>query len=371
MQATLKRPTLAVAIAIAVAIAVAFAAHFAHAQPAAMAPGKLLDAAPVIKSLDGNRDGCVSHAEWQKGGAPESAYQMLKDDKGCVTLARMNSEAPPPGIDTNGDGKVTLAELKAFNKKMSAQMEKDAQAAAKIDVAREALAIQNLMSRRAFYHSVGQNERELTLWAKKQPIRWAQNQGCWVGMASLKVYYDDVNRQMQAAGRAKLAKLNPAIKDVPENRFIGNTILHTLNTPIIEIASDGQSAKGMWYTPGVILTTNDGKTPEGLWIWERYGVDFVKEDGKWAFLNIQVNTDFMNPMGKSLQKQGPGAAAMGSEGSAPAPGPGGDGIKIPGPDIAKNVYEEFGPTRVPTLTPRLPEPYRTLSETFQYADCKS
>ena len=62
---------------------------------------------------------------------------------------------------------------------------------------------------------------------------------------------------------------------------------------------------------------------------------------------------------------------MGSEGSAPAPGPGADGVKIPGPDIAKPTYTEFGPTRVPTLTPRLPEPYRTLSETFQYADCGS
>lgn len=33
--------------------------------------------------------------------------------------------------------------------------------------------------------------------------------------------------------------------------------------------------------------------------------------------------------------------------------------------------KKFGATRVPTLTPRLPIPYRTLSETFQYADCSS
>lgn len=341
------------------------AAGSAAAQPAA----RPLDVSGFFAEVDRNKDGCASAAEWKRAGAPDSAYRMLADDKGCVTPTRMNAGDAPAGIDGNGDGRLTLAEFKSFDKKMSAQMARDAAMRKRIDVAAEALEIQNLMSRRAFYHSVGQNEKELELWAKQREIRWAQNQGCWVGMKSLKVYYDDVNRQMQAAGLARLAKLNPAIKNVPENRFVGNTILHLLTTPIIEIAADGQSAKGLWYTPGAILTTDDGKTPQGMWIWERYGVDFVKENGRWAFLNIQVNTDFMGPMGKPLGMQGADAAGMGSEGAAPAPGPGAEGIKIPGADIAKPTYREFGATRVPTITPRMPERYRTLSETFQYADC--
>lgn len=323
--------------------------------------------------VDRNRDGCASRAEWKGVGLPDSAYQMLADAQGCVTLARMNEVPAPPGIDLNGDGRVTLAEFLAFDRKMSAQFKaqarRDAAMAAKLDVGRESLALQNLMARRMYFHSVGQNENELALWARKHPVRWAQNQGCWVGMASLKVYYDDVNRQMQAAQLKRLSQLNPAIRNVPENRSIGNTVLHLLTTPIIEVALDGQSAKGMWYTPGAILTSEDGKTPQGIWMWERYGVDFVKEDGQWRFLNIQVMTDFGNPMGKPLGLQGP-AAAMGTEGSpAPAPGPGAEGIRVPGPDIAKPLYAEFSPTRVPSITPRVPEPYRSLNETFQYADC--
>jgi hypothetical protein len=337
------------------------AAGAASAQSAS----KPLDVSALIAEIDRNKDGCASGAEWKRAGAPLSSYEMLKDAKGCVTVARMSAEAAPPGIDANADGKVTLAEMKAFDKKMSAQP--------KIDKGAEALEIQNLMSRRMFIHSVGRNELELELWSKKQEVRWAQNQGCWVGMASLKVYYDDVNRKMQAAELDRLSKANPAIKNVPENRNIGNTVLHTLTTPIIEIAGDGQSAKGVWYTPGVILAAGDGKgAGEGIWIWERYGVDLIKENGRWVLLHVQVNTDFGSPMGKPLAKQGFGAAAMGSEGgaqAAPAPGPGAENIKVPGPDIAKRTYEEFGPTRVPRLEPRLPEPYRTLAETFQYADC--
>lgn len=244
-----------------------------------------------------------------------------------------------------------------------------ASAAPRIDVAAEVHQIQNLMSRRAYYHSIGQNERELALWAKKHPIRWAQNQGCWIGMASLKAYYDDTNRAMQKNDLERLSRANPAIRNVPENRGIGTTVLHTLTTPIIEIARDGQTAKGVWYTPGAILTTQDGKTPTGLWIWERYGVDFIKEDGRWAFLHVQVNTDFMNPMGQPLQPQMDAAAAMGNEGGSGGPGPGAAGLKIPGPDVPKVLYEAYAPTRVPALSPALPEPYTTLSQTFEYADC--
>ena len=235
--------------------------------------------------------------------------------------------------------------------------------------------IENLMARRMWYHSAGQNENELALWTKKQPqnARWEQNQGCWVGMKSINYYYNTINVEMQKADLKHLSKLNPAIKDEwPANRGIGNNAIHTLTSPLIVVADNDQSAKATWYTIGNILTTQDGKTPQGNWIWERYGADLVKEDGQWRFLHIQVNTDFMNPMGEPLQVQPEDAAAMGKEGgSAPAPGPGAEGVKIPGPDIAYSNYREFGATRVPTPVPRAPVPYRTLADTFQYADCKA
>lgn len=243
--------------------------------------------------------------------------------------------------------------------------------AREVSKARNVQEIQNLMARRMYYHSIGHNEQELALWSKKQEIRWAQNQGCWVGMDSLKVYYDDVNRKMQAADLKRMAAANPLIEDVPENRGIGNSAIHTLTSPIVVIADDGMSAKATWYTPGIILSSPDGKTPNGSWIWERYAADFVNEDGEWRFLNLQVNTDFMNPMGSKMQIQAEDAAAMGMEGGGGEGGPPmPEGLVIPGPDVPFKTYTEFAATRVPTITPRMPEPYKTLSETFQYATCK-
>lgn len=241
--------------------------------------------------------------------------------------------------------------------------------------ARDVQEIQNLMARRAMLHSIGHNEEELELWSKKQQIRWGQNAGCWIG-GDYRKYYVEINYAMQRAQLAAIAKANPAIADdYAKNRYIGQTVLHILSTPIIEVAQDGQTAKGFWYTPGVILSSADGKTSEGINMWERYGVDFVREDGRWKFLHIEVITDFAYPFGGDLSSPTPGTSKddqskSGTEGASPAPGPGAEGIKVPGPTIARRLGESYSPARVPRLEPRLPEPYRTLSETFEYADCR-
>ncbi|WDS35035.1 hypothetical protein [Pseudoxanthomonas sp.] len=90
--------------------------------PKMMAP-RSLDIRPYVDEVDANHDGCMSYQEWVvKAGAPLSSYNMLKDDKGCVTYERMFNESAPGGIDANGDGKLTLAEMKAFDKKMAPLM---------------------------------------------------------------------------------------------------------------------------------------------------------------------------------------------------------------------------------------------------------
>jgi hypothetical protein len=78
-----------------------------------------LDVTPLLHEVDRNHDGCMDHAEWQAAGLPESAYRILKDDKGCVTAAKMTTTPAPDGIDLNGDGKLTAAEFRAFDRKMS------------------------------------------------------------------------------------------------------------------------------------------------------------------------------------------------------------------------------------------------------------
>ena len=73
--------------------------------------------------------------------------------------------------------------------------------------------------------------------------------------------------------------------------------VHTLVTDIIEVAEDGMSARGSFITPGVIHSTlTPDKKKYCNVLWERYGSDFVCEDGKWKYLHEQVCPDILSRM---------------------------------------------------------------------------
>ena len=72
--------------------------------------------------VDTNHDGKMSLAEWQAAGLPMSSFNMFENKRGYVTLADYQTHAAPAGIDLNGDGVLTIEEFKEFDKKMSARM---------------------------------------------------------------------------------------------------------------------------------------------------------------------------------------------------------------------------------------------------------
>lgn len=219
--------------------------------------------------------------------------------------------------------------------------------------------IQNVMSKHAYYHALGQNAVELeAIWVKKTPTpTFAQNQGYYVGYDSIQYYYGKLCKLMQKANLALLRKHFPELEDNEKNLGAGTLIIHPLTTQIIEVAGDGQTAKGMWYSPGQItdFLSPDGK-PLAHWIWEKYGVDFVKEDGEWKIWHLHVCTDFVTPVGKSWTDE---------TGDAPM-GVGQVSVELPRPDIDKETYKVYRMTQVPQDIPRMPEPYYTFSETFSY-----
>jgi hypothetical protein len=81
------------------------------------------DTSPIADVIDKNRDGKITHEEWQAAGAPENSfnYFMAKDEdkKGYVTRPEFLNEAPPDGLDANCDGKMTIKEFQDFDKKQS------------------------------------------------------------------------------------------------------------------------------------------------------------------------------------------------------------------------------------------------------------
>jgi hypothetical protein len=215
--------------------------------------------------------------------------------------------------------------------------------------------IHNVMGRHAYYHALGKHIEELdTIWVKKTPNpTFTQNWGSYHGYESIRYYYGEFLKISQQHDLNRLRQNFPEVEDKPENYGAGSTLMHTLTTPVIEVAGDGQTAKGVWYSPGQVTGLGPNGKPKAHWMWEKYAVDFAKEDGKWKIWHLLILTDLAVEVGKSWTDE-----------SLPPPAPG--GIEMPKPDMEANIYNFYSLTQVPQDYPKLPEPYQTFSETFSY-----
>lgn len=216
--------------------------------------------------------------------------------------------------------------------------------------------IQNLFALHEYYHHDPDKEIDL-IFAKKQPdVSFGQNFGIWVGLDTIKKYYHTPAREEQQKKLEAIRKWYPDIPDDLKYASAGEAGFHALTTPLIEIADDGETSKGMWYTPG-FLTIFNAETGEHMpyWAYEKYAIDFIREDGKWRVWHFNVNADFICPYDKGWVKH-----SLEGGGSANQP----IAEKATLPPIG---YEYYHVRRVqPGDFPKPPEPYRTFSETFSY-----
>ncbi len=131
---------------------------------------------------------------------------------------------------------------------------------------------------------------------------------------------------------------------------------------MIEVAGDRETAKGVWISPGyTTMPTLDRLV--AYWHWDRYAVDFVREEGEWRIWHFFVGREFTCAYDTSWVD----TATDGDEPYAVALAMFRDwsGFAAP-PEPPRNRFRSYSPYRVATLQPRLPEPYATFSETFSY-----
>jgi hypothetical protein len=243
--------------------------------------------------------------------------------------------------------------------------------------------INNLMSLHSWYHAALRNDIECQeIWVSPDgefadTAIWAQTSGYWKGMKKIMSKYG-----------AKDSKGN-----MPDPK--GGFVWHTITTGVVEIAEDRKTAKGIWYTPGIVGSYKEDGSNNSQWMWEKYGVDFVMENGKWKVWHMKVYTDFSTPVGEAIGTMGappggggapPGGGAPGGAAPAGAPGtapdkqnagetigselgPQGGGAAAAEWDyIYKNQYRGWSKDSIVTMVPRPPQPYKTFSETWSYTD---
>ncbi|MBN1627438.1 MAG: nuclear transport factor 2 family protein [Deltaproteobacteria bacterium] len=208
--------------------------------------------------------------------------------------------------------------------------------------------IQNLMGRYVWEHEVQKDPEFIdTMFAKNNPdVSWeVAHMGLYRGR--------DAVREILNQHGPKGDTIAP-----------GTLFVHTLTTPVIEIAEDGQTAKGVWKSPGA-ETISDPVTGKltGMWAWTKYACDFIREDGKWKILHYHVYRIFMTPADMNYTDEYESRFMTNASAIAPAGGRAGQESSLKEPTTYDNP---FTANYVPELVPAPPEPYRTFSETFSY-----
>ena len=226
---------------------------------------------------------------------------------------------------------------------------------------RDAQEIQNVFSKHEYYHLAGRHGDEMdAIWAQKTPglsMEEAMLDGCYVGVEAVRGYYVDFFESFFAVARQEMLAMFPQASAAPGGGPPGMQILHTLTTPVIEVAEDRRTAKAVWLSPGYVTAPAGGKL-QAFWHWDRYAVDFTRAEGSWKIWHFWVGRDFTTPYETSWVDAAlhPGAVLD----LETVPG-------FPKPNApGRQSYAGYSPFESPKAVPRLPEPYRTFSETFSY-----
>jgi len=250
------------------------------------------------------------------------------------------------------------------------------------EMAYAALQVQNTMSKHAYYHAAGMNLEEVDhLWVdakgpNAKTATFASPMWVMYGLETVRNAYGKENQANREKALKAIQAVDPKIEFTEANLGAGHEwAMHTNTTPIIEVAGDGKTAKGVWYSPGVGLMAKvhgDDAEVNSVFFWEKYAGDFINENGKWKIWHLQMAYDFTPGFPAEMTK----AFAI-INGDLDASGDGGPmreaGERMaelpPGFQKPTYSYPLYSPARPGLIYPRLPEPYYTFKETFSYCNC--
>jgi hypothetical protein len=203
--------------------------------------------------------------------------------------------------------------------------------------------IHNLMGMHEYLHAAGRNGEEFEkLFAKDAPgvTFEPEDWGVFEGSETVKGCYVD---------------------GAPPADMPGLMTEHAATTPVIEIAEDGRSAKGVWISPGHETFPRPDSLPIAHWSWGRYGIDFVKEGGAWKFWHFHIYTTFRTPYHQSWVQ-----SSIDRPPYFPEPGQLMEGMTPPSRPVSFN--QPYHVDTAQELAPVPPVPYRTFDDTWSYTD---
>ena len=222
-------------------------------------------------------------------------------------------------------------------------------------------AISNLMGRYQYLMTGGQNDviaRELFAYDAPGAHCEYGPLGMFYGEKSVE-FFDQVNRNLCG--------------DHADRTNEGTLEIHEITTPVIEIADDGKTAKGMWLSTGVMMSKPDADGDGGFfWDVGKYAVDFIKTDAGWKIWHLHVCDMWRTPFGTDpvanagTAESGVTQAMIDDYNARKAGGEDVRPMGFPIPDAPTTFHYMYSSDSPAPREPKAPAPYKTFDETFSY-----
>ena len=147
--------------------------------------------------------------------------------------------------------------------------------------------VKSLMNKRVFLQTADLREEELrTMWVQEpehqKTASYGSNWGYYVGMDAIRGYYVDAHN----AALEEQKKANGA-----SELNMGNMYAHPLTTGLVELAEDGKTAKGLWYSIGNEAMAQADGTARVQWMLGKVAADFIREEDGWKIWHLVISTD--------------------------------------------------------------------------------
>ena len=197
-------------------------------------------------------------------------------------------------------------------------------------------------------------------WSGREDVCLATNEGYYVGRDAVKGYYASLADRSMAVSKMVQARFPEKLGSMSDEELFGAGEMDykSIDTYVIEVAGDRQTAKGLWVIRGSEAKMTAGG-PQAFWEWGWFAADFTLENGVWKIWHLQYLQEVMRPSGQPWTgpefkyETLPEFAAV-------------DDLKIAAPTHPAPVRVRYDADRPFTPAPRVPEPYETFAETFSY-----
>lgn len=226
--------------------------------------------------------------------------------------------------------------------------------------------IENLMGRHQYFYTAGLGSRIVgELWTRRDDARIEYGaSGVYQDLWKVKTFYIS-------------------------ERLPGRLSNCAITTQSLEIAGDGNSARGLWMAIGtetdagdlspappqqddqrrmlMSSETADGRSYRAEWLWQKYEVTFLREEGRWKIWRFHVSEFFRCPFNRdwvqyATERYENDGVWLESLFQSPEPlPPQSHGENLPsGPST---YHWQYRPDALPELVPEPPEPYYTIVDT--------